>query len=745
MKKSFGQHTLRNGLAAIILLLIPSFGYATTWSDIFEWLGLAETSAKKPTDDLTPQACLPFLATGVINIPSSGIASPYPKNITVSNVGGTITKVVVQLGSLTHTNPGDIDILLVGPGGQNAIIMSDAGGQPNVSGVNITLDDAAVNSLPPVAALTSGTFKPTNHDLGAPDGFPAPAPAPLGGSALSVFNGTNPNGTWSLYVFDDVGNDAGFFAAEAWAITITTDTNCAPPTPTPTPTATPTATPTLTPTPTATPTPTPSETPTPTPTVTPTPTPTPCIYFVLPLTFTPPAAGSIGNIVQVQTQEGCPWTTASNDSFITNVTPASSSGSGLVTFDVQGNTGAAARTGTLRVVGQTVTVNQSGCSYTVAPQPVAFNARGGFRLVGVTTDAPTCQWETAVSGFGYTVSPASGTGNGALVVSSLQNSNVQPRNGSLIVADELVSLITAVKNSGLDYLLNDNKADISTYGDSNGLTENLFPEVNSAPNAIASWRIMNNSNGNVNQTPFGLTDDKLVPGDYNGDSKADFAVFRPSTGTWFIARPTGIPAQNFDAIPFGISTDIPVPNDYDGDSITDIAVFRPSTGQWWIRQSIDGNVTVQNWGLNGDKPVSGFYDADGKADIAVWRPSDRTWYILNSSDNSMRFVQFGLSSDKPVPSDYDGDFLDDIAVFRPSTGEWFILQSNNNTLRGLNWGLASDKLVPADYDGDLKTDIAIWRPSTQTWFILQSNNGLPQITQQGQIGDIPIQTALIPE
>jgi hypothetical protein len=63
----------------------------------------------------------------------------------------------------------------------------------------------------------------------------------------------------------------------------------------------------------------------------------------------------------------------------------------------------------------------------------------------------------------------------------------------------------------------------------------------------------------------------------------------------------------------------------------------------------------------------------------------------------------------------------------------------------LNWGLASDKLTPADFDGDLKTDIAVWRPSTQTWFILRSSNGTAQITQQGQAGDVPIQSALIPD
>src|SRR5262249_55070841 len=51
-------------------------------------------------------------------------------------------------------------------------------------------------------------------------------------------NGTNPNGTWSLYVFDDAGGDMGSFAG-GWEIDIITD-QCPTPTPPPTPTPAPT-------------------------------------------------------------------------------------------------------------------------------------------------------------------------------------------------------------------------------------------------------------------------------------------------------------------------------------------------------------------------------------------------------------------------------------------------------------------------------------------------------------------------
>ena len=107
-----------------------------------------------------------------------------------------------------------MDMLLVGPAGQMAIIMSDAGGFGAISNVTLTLDDFAANPLPggtPAPPVVSGTYQPANYSSfseGNVDFFAPPAPAttpgpPSVGSALSVFNTTNPNGSWSLYVMDD--------------------------------------------------------------------------------------------------------------------------------------------------------------------------------------------------------------------------------------------------------------------------------------------------------------------------------------------------------------------------------------------------------------------------------------------------------------------------------------------------------------------------------------------------------------
>ena len=251
-----------------------------------------------------------------------------------------------------------------------------------------------------------------------------------------------------------------------------------------------------------------------------------------------------------------------------------------------------------------------------------------------------------------------------------------------------------------------------------------------------------------NGVNFGLATDKLAPADYDGDGKTDIAVWRdepsnPNKANFYILQSSN---NVFRVEQFGRTGDTPsLVADWDGDGKADPAVYRNGTGGgqsfFFYRPSSQPTadfVTIY-WGNAGDVPMRGDYDGDGRADAAVFRPSDRNWYILQSSNAQLHYDSWGLATDKFVPADYDGDGKTDLAVFR--AGVWYIKQSANNTPRYVNFGSESDTLVPADYDGDSKTDIAVKRGGT--WFLSRSQQGFGA-AQFGTGADKPVQSAFTP-
>jgi uncharacterized repeat protein (TIGR01451 family) len=159
-----------------------------------------------------------FTNNTAIVIPDHGSALPYPSTISVSGLTGLVGKVSVSLKGVTHGFPDDIDIILVSPSGQKVVLMSDTGGGHSITNLNLTFDDSASSGLPDSAQIVSGTYKPTDFEAG--DSFPPPAPAGAVSTFLSGFNGSNPNGNWSLYVVDDASGDAG--SISGWSLSITT-------------------------------------------------------------------------------------------------------------------------------------------------------------------------------------------------------------------------------------------------------------------------------------------------------------------------------------------------------------------------------------------------------------------------------------------------------------------------------------------------------------------------------------------
>lgn len=143
------------------------------------------------------ETCNTYVATDVpINISANGTPT-ITSTINIADAG-TITDVNVTNLEIEHSWTADVVVSLTSPTGTTITIIDQVCGQQD--DIDLNLDDEAANSYAdiPCPAVGGGTYQPN--------------------SPLSVFDGEDLNGIWTLTVFDDTNQDGG--SLDSWELGI---------------------------------------------------------------------------------------------------------------------------------------------------------------------------------------------------------------------------------------------------------------------------------------------------------------------------------------------------------------------------------------------------------------------------------------------------------------------------------------------------------------------------------------------
>lgn len=458
-----------------------------------------------------------FTNNTAITIPSSGPGSVYPSTINVTGVTGN-KRLRIELTDLAHPFPDDVDFMLAGPGGQKLIILSDAGGTNDWVTDDVQLTDLAAAVASDAGAVPSGEYKPTNY--GASDPFAAPAPAPPYGNPApagtdtfeSTFgtSGAGMNGTWSLYVVDDLAGFAGTMGG--WKLTVESN------------------------------------------------------EFLCSLT---PAGRTRADfdgdgktdVSVYRPSEGNWYQDRSTTGFTVQTWGISTDTLTPGDFDGDGKTDLAVFRPTDTVGAPDFYVLKSSDSTVLAPSwgvvgdravvadydgdgkadPAVFRPSTNTWYVLNSSDGSNYVEPFGLAGDLPMAMDTNGDGKAQIAVyrpSSTTWYIARPTGTPATNFDSFVFGLATDKPVPADYD-GDNKDDVAVYRPSSG-----------------TWYVLRSVDGGLITTPFGASADIPVPGDYDGDGKDDVAVYR--NGTWYILRST----SGFIIQSFGLASDTAIPSKY---------------------------------------------------------------------------------------------------------------------------------------------------------------------------------------
>lgn len=185
-------------------------------------------------------------------------------------------------------------------------------------------------------------------------------------------------------------------------------------------------------------------------------------------------------------------------------------------------------------------------------------------------------------------------------------------------------------------------------------------------------------------------------------------VWNPTTRT-FLARNTNLPGTAELTVQFGVSGDKPLSGDWNGDGIDTIGVYTPSQGRFSLRNTNTAGVAELSFvfGAPNQQAIKGDWNGDGVDTIGVFDPATNSYFLRNSnSAGAADFVfSFGAGGQGAIAiaGDWNGDGVDTVGFYVPSTGEFFLINTNAGGNADLQFVFGPTNAVPVAGDWNADT------------------------------------------
>jgi hypothetical protein len=170
----------------------------------------------------------------------------------------------------------------------------------------------------------------------------------------------------------------------------------------------------------------------------------PCTFGVSPATQAIGAVGGPGTVT-ITSAGGCAWTATTSTPWITINGTGIGSGGGTVDYTVAANPDGTARSGTIAVGGQIVTVSQAAatCTFELSPETVSVSGQASTGSFSVTANNG-CAWTAASNAPWLTItSAATGSGNGTISYGVAANATTTARSASITLGGRTFAVTQA--------------------------------------------------------------------------------------------------------------------------------------------------------------------------------------------------------------------------------------------------------------------------------------------------------------